>query len=307
VADDGTRFVLIAPRVEGAVCLGDGRRIDFAEYGPAGGRPVLWFPGTPGGRRQIPPDVRAAASERGIRLVALERPGVGASSTHAYASILDWADDVEECADQLGIDRFGLVGLSGGGPYVLACAHRLPERVVAGAIIGSVAPSRGEDAAEGGAVALTARFNPFLRAMREPLSLGLWAAVRVLRPVASQAFDLFVRFSPSGDREVLASPGMKEMFTDDLLHASRRQFGAPILDLVLFGRDWGFSPRDVLVPMYFWHGDEDYIVPVAHGRHLAALVPGAQLHVQLGGAPLANLALGVEVLDTVLAHWPDSR
>jgi len=304
VTSNRTAFELIAPRVEGAVTLRDGRRIGFAEYGPAGGRPVLWFHGTPGGRRQVPPEMRTAAAERGVRLVALERPGVGASTAHAYTSILDVADDVEECVDQLGIDRFGLIGLSGGGPYVLACAHQFPERVVAGAIIGSVAPSRGDDAAEGGAVALTARFNCLLATVREPLSLSLWAAVRLLRPFASPAFDLFARLSPAGDRDVFASPGMKEMFTDDLIRASRRQLRAPILDLVLFGRDWGFSPRDVAVPMYFWHGDEDYIVPVGHGEHLAALVPGAEFHVKVGAAHLANLTLGVVVLDAILAHWP---
>jgi pimeloyl-ACP methyl ester carboxylesterase len=296
---------LTAPRVEGTVRLRGGRRIGFAEYGPVGGRAVLWFHGTPGAKRQVPPAVRVAAAERGIRVIALERPGIGASTAHAYASILDWVDDVEECVDQLGIDRFGLIGLSGGGPYVLACAHQLPERVVAGAVIGSVAPSRGEDAAAGGPVALTARFNTLLGALREPLSLGLWVAVRILRPVTSPAFDLFAHFSPEGDREVFASPGMKEMFTDDLIRGSRRQFGGPILDLVLFGREWGFSPRDVVVPMYFWHGDEDYIVPVAHGEHLAGLVPGSELHIEVGAAHLANLTLGVEVLDTILAHWPD--
>ena len=266
MSDRPAPFELPAPRIEGAVTLRDGRRVGFAEYGPASGRPVLWFHGTPGGRRQVPPEVRIAATERGVRLVALERPGVGASTGHAYASILEWADDVEECLDLLGIDQVGLIGLSGGGPYVLACASRFPERVVAGAVIGSVAPSRGEDAAEGGPVALTARFNGVLGTFRTPLSVGLWAVVRLLGPVASQAFDLFAHFSPAGDRDVFASPGMKEMFTDDLVRASRRQFGAPILDLMLFGRDWGFSPRDVTVPMSFWHGDEDYIVPVGPRR-----------------------------------------
>ena len=294
---------LTSPRIEGTVTFRDGRRIGFAEYGAPGGRAVLWFHGTPGARRQVPPEVRDAATEREVRLVALERPGVGASSPHRYDSILDWASDVEECVDHLGIDRFGLVGLSGGGPYVLACAHHLGDRVVAGAVIGSVAPSCGDEAAAGGAVALTARFNSLLGVLAEPVSLGLWAVVRVLRPLASPVFDLFARFSP--DREVFAAPGMKEMFTDDLLRGSSRQFRAPMLDLLLFGREWGFSPTQVGVPITLWHGDADYIVPVAHGEHLASLVPGAQLHVQAGAAHLANLTLGLEVLDTILERWPD--
>ncbi|MGZ4786353.1 MAG: alpha/beta fold hydrolase [Acidimicrobiales bacterium] len=284
--------------------LRDGRRIGFAEYGPPGGRPVLWFHGTPGGRRQVPPSARAAADEQDVRIVALERPGVGQSSPHAYDSILDWAADVEECADQLGLDRFGIIGLSGGGPYVLACAYGLASRTVAGAVIGSVAPTRGEDAPEGGIVQLTARFSSVLDLLHGPLGHGLWGLVRVLGPFASQAFDLFVHFSPAGDKEVFAAPGMKEMFTDDLLRASRRRFQAPTADLRLFGRPWGFSPRDIEVPILLWHGDEDYIVPVAHGEHLAALVPGSEIHVKAGAAHLANLSLGAEVLEALMAHWP---
>ena len=304
MTDAGGDAPALAPRVEGTVTLHDGRRIGFAEYGPPSGRPVLWFHGTPGARRQVPPPARTAADELGVRIVALERPGVGASSPHAYDSIVDYAEDVEQCVDQLGIDRFGIVGLSGGGPYALACAYRLAERTVAAAIIGGVAPSCGEDAPEGGAVALTARFSSVLDLLHEPLGHGLWALVWVLRPLASPAFDLFARLSPPGDKDVFAAPGMKVMFIDDLLRASRRQFRAPVSDLRLFGRPWGFSPRDVTVPILLWHGDEDYIVPVAHGQHLADLVPGAELRVNPGAAHLANLTLGDEVLEAILRHWP---
>jgi pimeloyl-ACP methyl ester carboxylesterase len=305
VAGDAGSFELAAPRVERTVTLRDGRRIGLAEFGPAEGRVVLWFHGTPGARRQVPPAVRDAAFERGVRVVSIERPGVGASTAHSYSSILDWTDDVGEVVDQLGIERYGVIGLSGGGPYVLACAYRFPERVVAAAVIGSVAPTRGEDAPEGGVVSLTARFNSLLGALEAPLRIGLWGTVRVLHPFASPIFDLYARLSPAGDQDVFASPGVKEMFIDDLLRATRCQCGAVVLDLVLFGRDWGFTPRDIVVPVYFWHGDEDYIVPVAHGQHLAGLVPGAELHVEVGAAHLANLTLGLEVLDALLAHWPE--
>ena len=298
---------VLPPRVEGVVRLRDGRRIGFAEYGPPSGRPVLWFHGTPGGRRQVPPTARTAADELDVRIVALERPGIGSSSPQAYDSIVDWADDVEQCVDQLGIDRFGIVGLSGGGPYALACAFRMADRTVAVAVIGGVAPTRGEDAPEGGMVQLTARFSSLLDLFHEPLGHGLWAFVWAVRPFASTAFDLFARFSPAGDQDVFAAPGMKVMFLDDLLRASRRQFRAPVSDLRLFGRPWGFSPRDVHVPILLWHGDEDYIVPVGHGQHLADLLPGAELRINPGAAHLANLSLGDEVLDAIVQHWPSEK
>ena len=104
------------PRLEGTVPLPDGRRLGYAEYGDPNGPLVLWFHGTPGGRRQIPLVGRRAASELGLRLVCVERPGVGDSTDHAYARILDWAADAAEVADHLGHERFMIVGLSGGGP-----------------------------------------------------------------------------------------------------------------------------------------------------------------------------------------------
>jgi pimeloyl-ACP methyl ester carboxylesterase len=264
---------------------------------------VLWFHGTPGARRQIPEAARLAAVERDVRLVTLERPGVGASTPHLFGRVLDWTDDVEVCAERLGVDRFGVVGLSGGGPYALACAYRWPDRIVAAAVLGGVAPTRGRDAIGGGLVDLAARAAPLLGALRIPISHGLWATVRVVRPLASPIFDLYVHLSPQGDREVFRSPGMKAMFLDDLLGGSRRWFGAPMCDLVLFGRHWGFDLMEVKVPVHFWHGDADPIVPLLHGRHLATAVPDADLQIRPGESHLGGLGAAGEVLDALLTDW----
>ncbi|MGZ8763714.1 MAG: alpha/beta hydrolase, partial [Acidimicrobiia bacterium] len=235
------------PRLEDTFTLANGRRLSYAEYGSVSGRPVLWFHGTPGGRRQIPDLARAAAEQRDVRLIALERPGAGASTAHLYESIVGWAHDVDEFASRLELDRFGLVGLSGGGPYVLACAWHMPERVVAGAVLGGVAPSRGDDAVPGGLVGFAANLAPLFTALREPLGRAFWLTAQALRPVASQAFDLYMRLSPEGDRRVFARPEMKAMFIDDLIRTSRTQLRAPVYDLLLVTREWGFSLRDVRV------------------------------------------------------------
>jgi len=292
------------PRVEGFIALPGGRRLGFAEFGPAGGRPVLWFHGTPGARRQVAPVVREAAEQHGVRIITLERPGIGASTPHLYDRLVDWAADVEHVVDQLGIERFAVVGLSGGGPYVLACVHQMPDRVVSGAVLGGVAPTRGPDAAEGGPPALTARFGSLLYGLRHPLGSALGTMVRVLAPVASSGFDLVVKVFPESDRRVLSDPGNKAMFIDDLVRGNRRYFHAVMYDLVLFGRHWGFSPRDITVPVHFWHGDADSIVPVRHGEHMASIVPGADLQVRPGDSHLGNLTAAAEVFDSLLSHWP---
>ena len=293
------------PRSEGTVTLADGRRIGYAEYGVGDGDPVLWFHGTPGARHQISPDVNAIADERGVRLITIERPGVGESTAHLHDRVLDWAGDIEQVTQQLGVDRFALAGLSGGGPYVLACAYAFPERVVAGAVLGGVAPTQGEDAADGGLVSLATRFRLPLEWFREPLGYTMWGAAKLLMPVGDQAFEIYLHTSPPGDQRVFRMPGMKKMFLRDISEGSRHRFHAVIYDVILFTRDWGFSPRDVEVPIRFWHGDEDHIVPLVHGHHVASLMPDAEVYERAGESHLGALAALDEVLDTLLALWPD--
>jgi pimeloyl-ACP methyl ester carboxylesterase len=295
------------PAIEGTIVLPDGRRLGFAEFGVPTGRPVFWFHGTPGARRQIPPEARLAAQHRGVRLIGLDRPGVGDSTPHLYPSFHAWAHDLDVAADHLGLGRFGLVGLSGGGPYVLACAHELPERVVAGAVLGGVAPARGPDAAPGGLVRLGSHFEPVFRYLHEPLGVLLTMLVWTLRPVSSPVFNLVARLSPAGDRAVFARPEMKAFFLDDLLHGSRWGLRAPVYDLLLFSRPWGFRLRDVRVPIRFWHGDADHLVPLAHAHHQARLLPDAEVRVRRGESHLGGLAAAEEILDAILSLWPDEK
>ena len=104
------------PQIEGSVAVGDGRRIGFAEFGDPQGRAVFWLHGTPGARRQIPLEARRWAGENGVRLLGLDRPGVGSSTPYRYSDVLGFASDLRVVADNLGIDRFAVIGLSGGGP-----------------------------------------------------------------------------------------------------------------------------------------------------------------------------------------------
>ena len=133
------------------------------------------------------------------------------------------------------------------------------------------------------------------------MTLLIWA----LRPVASPGFDLFMYFSPVGDQAVFARPEMKAMFIDDLLHGSRWGLRAPIYDVLLFSRPWGFRLADIQVPIRFWHGDADHLVPLAHGQYQAQLIPDAALNVRHGESHLGGLAAAEEVLDTILSLWPE--
>ncbi|MCU1592306.1 MAG: hypothetical protein JWP11_3562 [Frankiales bacterium] len=294
---------LLAPLIEGTVTLEDGRRLGFAEFGRPHGRAVLWMHGTPGARRQIPQAARVAAAELDLRLIGVDRPGVGLSTPHRYDALGDFADDLTYLLDRLGIDEFAMLGLSGGGPYVLATAHAMPDRMKVGGVLGGVAPTVGPDAADGGIVDLARRFAPLLAGLHLPLGWLLAGFFWSTRPVAVPAFRLYARFSPEGDRLVFARPEMQAMLLDDLLTGGRPGLRAPVYDVLLFGRDWGFSVRDITVPIHWWHGDADHIVPLAHGRHVAQLLRHGHFYVRPGESHMGTLGAAEEILGTLLADW----
>jgi pimeloyl-ACP methyl ester carboxylesterase len=295
---------LTPPRIEGALRLRDGRKLGFAEFGPASGRPLLWLHGTPGARRQIAPQARALANERGVRIVSIERPGVGESTPHHYRALTQFARDVEQVCEALGIGEFAVAGLSGGGAYALACAHELPARTVAVGVLSGIAPTIGADAAEGGTVALTRAFAPLFLHARRPIGGALRGLIRVLEPLADRAVDVFARVISPADQPLFEDLAMRRMFTEDLILAARQDFQAICLDLALFARPWGFALADVKVPVHLWHGDSDRIVPIAHGVHLSERIPGARLSIRPGEGHLGGLSAAREVFEALLAHWP---
>jgi pimeloyl-ACP methyl ester carboxylesterase len=292
------------PALEGTVAVRGDRRLSFAEYGSIKGPAIVWMHGTPGARRQIPLEARAIAEQRGLRIIGIDRPGIGSSSPHLYLDILDWTHDLEILLETLGVGTVRLIGLSGGGPYALAAGAAFPDRVHGIGILGGVAPTRGADAVGGGLIQLAVRLAPLLGVARVPLGVALTQAIRLVRPLAGPGLDLYAAVQPPGDKNLLSRPEFKAMFLDDLLNGSRFQSSAALNDLVLFTREWGFTAADVRVPVRWWHGDADHIVPFAHGRHLVERLPDAALSVIDGESHLGGLGIAEEVLTTLMELGP---
>ncbi len=292
------------PKLEGNIAVGDDRQIGFAEFGDPQGRAVFWLHGTPGARRQIPTEARVYAEKRQIRLIGVDRPGIGSSTPHQYDNVFAFADDLRTIADTLGIDKMEVIGLSGGGPYTLACAAAMPDRVVAAGVIGGVAPTTGSDGIAGGVMgSVGLRVAPLLQVAGGPIGVVASALIRLIRPVGSPAVDLYGRVSPEADRQLLARPEIKAMFLDDLLNGSRKQMAAPFADVVVFARDWGFRLDEVKVPVRWWHGDHDHIVPFEHGQHVVAKLPDVELYHLPGESHLAGLGRAEEILGTMVGLW----
>lgn len=293
------------PKLEGNVAVGDDRQIGFAEFGDPQGRAVFWLHGTPGARRQIPVEAREYAERKHIRLIGVDRPGIGSSTPFQYRNVLAFADDLRTIADVLGIDDMAVIGLSGGGPYALACAAAMPDRVLVCGVLGGVAPTVGPEAISGGLMSLGSAIAPFMPVIGLPLRLAAVGLIQAIRPLGSRAVDMYGRVSPIGDRRLLARPEFKAMFLDDLLNGSRKQMAAPFADVVVFARDWGFRLDQVKVPVHWWHGDKDHIIPFEHGQHVVALLPDAELYTLPGESHLAGLGYAEQILGNIMELWDE--
>jgi len=281
------------------VKLPDGRDLAWIELGDAGGPVVFGFHGTPGSCRQMAVDEKPIVAA-GVRFVCPDRPGYGLSSFHPRRTLAGWADDISFLADHLAVDRFAVVGVSGGGPHAAACACLLPELVVAAGLISGVGPLA-EPGAEEGMLAL----NRFMtRVARRAPSLarpvfGLSTAVGRRWP--ERAMSAFRRQLPAPDAEVLARPEVLAAFVEDLRDASRTAARAAVQDFALFARDWGFRLEDIAVPVHVWQGDVDRNVPPAHAKLQARRIPGAVLHECPGEGHMLVIDHMEEILRAVTA------
>lgn len=289
-------------RAVGTAEVGPGRQLGWAEFGHPDGDAVLWFHGTPGARLQVPPTVHDAALQRGFRVIAVERPGTGRSTNHRYGRVIDFAPDIASLVDQLELERFAVVGLSGGGPYTLSVARHLPDRVVVATLLGGIGPVRGPDAVFSYTRLLRFGAVP-LELLRTPVGTLLGGVVRAAAPVADPVFDLYARLLGFADRPILGQPRFKAMFLHDLITAGNLR--ATAHDMALFARHWGFQLDEIEPPVVVWHGLADVIVPPSHGHHQAARVQRGELRVRPGEGHFAGFSEVVDVLDRVREVWGD--
>jgi pimeloyl-ACP methyl ester carboxylesterase len=254
------------------ITLRDGRTLGYTEYGVPNGKPVMFCHGTPGSRRFHHPDA-AIATALGIRLIAADRPGYGLSTFQRGRRLLDWPDDLAQLADALGVDRFAVVGLSGGGPHTLACAYKLVGRLTRVGLVASTAPFDIPSATEGMAkdnqryLAIT-RHAPFL-ALRVLYS---WAVRAELRNPEAWLQSQSVQLAEA-DRAVRASAAWRQMELDNVREAYRQGALGHAWEGRLFTRPWGFRAQDIVAAVHLWQGEADTLVPVTMGRYLASAIP----------------------------------
>jgi pimeloyl-ACP methyl ester carboxylesterase len=277
--------------------LPDGRALGYAEYGDPQGKPVIFFTGTPSSRFLHPPIEPTDAL--GARLIVLERPGFGLSAFQPRRTLLDWPDDVAAAADALGIERFAVAGISAGGPYAAACAYKIPQRLTRVAIISGVGPTDLPGALEemprmrqlGTRVARTA---PWL------LTPILWLTSNPHRN-PERFYEHMLSGNSDADQALLSRPEMKAMLLRNYLEATRAGMRGFARESIIVSSPWGFSPADITVPVYLWHGEDDANVSLSAARHLAETIPNCRARFLPGEGHWLILGHWEEILSELLA------
>jgi len=243
--------------------------LGYAEYGASGGQPIFYFHGYPGSRLDWPGivDLDNAAAELNARIIAVDRPGHGLSDFQRGRKILDWPDDVIELADALQVDRFAVLGLSGGGPYASACAFKISERLTATAIVSGMGPAEAPGSKDGTSWTYPGKGSVTRRLLLMLTSMGLRK-----RP---DQFSSNMKESFKGpDRELaLENPELLNGVVETFGEALRPGIAGANYEAGLYTHPWGFQLEDITAEVHLWHGVQDYNVLVSVGRYVAGAIP----------------------------------
>jgi len=276
-----------------------GRRLEVVVAGPDDGLTCVFHGGTPSAALPFGPTQDAIVAA-GMRYITYSRPGYASSDPDPGRSVADAAGDVAAILDHLGVDRFVTLGWSGGGPHALACAALLPERCRAAETMAGVAPweadgldwlaDQGEENQAEFAAAL--RGEAELTAWLEPVAahLGAVTAADVSEALGDLVTDV--------DRRSLTGE-----FAEWAAASFRAAMGTGVAgwrdDDIAFLAPWGFDLAGITRPVAIWQGDQDRMVPVAHGRWLAGHVAGATVRLLPGHG---HLSIAVGSIDRIVAE-----
>lgn len=291
--------IMAADRTNQTLLLKDGRELGFAEYGNPTGKAVFHFNGSGSSRLERPSD-ESILLDLGIRFISTDRPGHGISDAQPNRRLVDWPDDILQLADHLGIGEFYVEGYSAGGPHALACAHQLPERVLAGAIISGVAPPERPHPYQG--LPIPNRLLLFCE-RRVP---GLVPLIRrsmysMLSGDTEKAGQTLLASFPPVDRRIAEKPGNLENMVASIREGYRQGWQGPAQDDIVTISPWGFRVQDINVRIDIWQGELDKNVPVNQGYYQHEKIPNSRLTILSGQAHVYLLERWGEILAQLVA------
>ncbi len=262
---------MTAAHTDETLTLPDGRMLGYAEYGAPDGEPGFYFHGHPGSRFEAALAHEAALAS-GLRIIAVDRPGYGRSDFQRGRTILDWPADVAAAADALSIGTFSVLGAYGGGPYSLACASLLPERVVRVGVVSGVGPYSAPGVTDG--MRLQNRIAFKWGARIPPLARFIMSSMaRQTKKNPERTVEAVAAAMSGRDAEIAKRPEVQQALIAVITEAFRQGSEGSAWDMILLGRPWGFRLEDIKMRVHLWQGEEDVLVPPAMGRYMADHIP----------------------------------
>ncbi|MFD8233840.1 alpha/beta fold hydrolase [Streptomyces sp. NPDC059696] len=274
----------------------DGRRLRVECSGDPRGRPVFLLHGTPGSR--VGPRPRPMyLYQRGVLLISYDRPGYGGSDRQPGRRVVDVVQDVTAVADALGMDRFAVVGRSGGAPHALACAARLPHRVTRAAALVTLAP-RDAEGLDWFAGMAPSNIDEYSTALADPEEFEARLIPRTdsIRSDPARLLEELRAEMTDDDRKIISDNGVRSMLLRNYCEALRSSPYGWIDDSFALTEPWGFDPTCIQVPVLLWHGARDAFSPVAHSSWLAERIPRATSVIEPSAAHFGALRVLPDVL-----------
>ncbi|RJQ70233.1 alpha/beta hydrolase [Pseudonocardiaceae bacterium YIM PH 21723] len=277
----------------GEILLTDNRRLAYRDYGDPDGHPCLYTPGWPssGLLGSLYGDTARAA---GVRLLAVDKPGSGGSDPDPYASLPRFGADAVELVDQLGLDSLSVFGESGGGPYALAIAAAVPDRVRQVVLAASFGPDADPSEMNPmiGQLVTLARTDPEAL-QRQFAGLDHWLSVDPAQFEQGFLASLPPEVTAGLDTSVLV-PATREALREEGRWAAQG-FG-------LLVQPWGFELSTVDVPVRVWHGTADDSAPLSAARTVIDALPRCTAHILEGEGHSIGLVHREQILQKVLAR-----
>lgn len=257
---------------DSTIRLRDGRKLQSLEVGKRDGSPIFHFHGNGSSRLEVL-TVQAVAEDLGVRLIGLDRPGIGGSDERRGYQLLDWPDDVVEVANQLGLERFAVEGLSGGAPFALACAYKIPHRLTA---CGLISPATGPFIQQAGSFALRSQIwmlvhVPWLVRALFRLSMQLSGSDEA--SLEQKLVHAGARLGEA-DHQLLGHPEIRKVFAQAMAESFRQAADASTKDGLVYSKPWGFQVEAITFEnLLLWQGEQDPVMPAAAARLLAHALP----------------------------------
>jgi len=253
---------------QGKLTLRDGREMAYTDYGVEEGSPLVFCHGSPGSEYDLYA-LDAQCAHVGARVVAPSRPGYGDSTPHPAGSLSDWADDFGELLDALGIEKCHLLGFSGGGPFAMSCAQRMPDRIEKLGLLASMGP-----------------WNQCRELYLEP-TRALWefgrdhreqceAQLMVGGADVDGALRLLQNSFGKAERDVICIEPYRDGFKQSVRRMIAQGYRGLLNDIRLQASSWPFSLEEIQVTTISWHGGADALMPVSVSEQVAVEIPNCR-------------------------------